>query len=85
MAGNGSSKWMERIEDEDRMFIKRFVLASGSLKKMAKAYGVYDRESGSAKRALFVVDGAGRIHWSHVAPAGVNPGADGILNALESL
>ena len=25
------------------------------------------------------------IHWSHVSPVGVNPGADGILRALDDL
>ncbi len=32
--------WMESLEDEDLNFIKRFVLASGSLKEMAQLYGV---------------------------------------------
>ena len=32
--------WLEMINDEDRTFIKRFVLASGSLKNMAESYGV---------------------------------------------
>jgi len=32
--------WTERLGDEDLMFIKRFVLASGSLKALAGAYGV---------------------------------------------
>jgi hypothetical protein len=32
-----------------------------------------------------VIDGEGRIAWSYVSPIEVNPGADGILNALESL
>ena len=32
--------WMEELEDEDAAFIKRFVLASGSLKEMAAQYGV---------------------------------------------
>jgi peroxiredoxin len=52
---------------------------------VAQAYGVYDSETGVARRALFVLDRDGVIRWSHVAPSGVNPGADGILNALESL
>jgi hypothetical protein len=34
---------------------------------------------------LFVIDGARIIRWSHLSPIGVNPGADGILDALESL
>jgi len=52
---------------------------------VARQYGAYVREDGVAARALFVIDGDGAIHWSHVSPLGVNPGADGILTALESL
>ena len=32
--------WMVNLEDEDVSFIKRFLLASGSLKEMASQYGV---------------------------------------------
>src|SRR6266576_4626990 len=35
--------------------------------------------------ALFVIDAEGKVHWSFVSPIGVNPGADGILSALEDL
>jgi len=34
------ARWIDRLEEEDLMFIKRFVLASGSLKALAQAYGV---------------------------------------------
>lgn len=51
----------------------------------ALAYGVYDSKAGVAERALFVLDAEGFIRWTHLSPAGVNPGADGILMALESL
>jgi peroxiredoxin len=53
--------------------------------EVAKSYGVYDDSIGMSKRALFVLDGDGGIAWSYVSPIGVNPGADGILQALESL
>ena len=33
-------EWMANLEDEDIAFIKRFILASGSLKEMAKQYQV---------------------------------------------
>ena len=33
-------EWMEGLEDEDLSFIKKFVLASGSLKEVASVYGV---------------------------------------------
>ncbi len=52
---------------------------------VAQAYGVYDDETGMSERALFVIDEEGVIRWSHVSPIGVNPGADGILAALESM
>ena len=32
--------WAELLSEEDLAFVKRFVLASGSLKEMAKAYGI---------------------------------------------
>jgi peroxiredoxin len=51
----------------------------------ARAYGVYRNSEGVAERALFVLDANGTIRWSYVAPIGVNPGADGILEALEAL
>ena len=52
---------------------------------VARAYGVYRQEEGTSERALFVLDGDGIIRWNHVSPAGINPGADGILSALEAL
>jgi peroxiredoxin len=48
-------------------------------------FGVYDAENGVSRRALFVLDADGIIRWSHVSPGSVNPGADGILKALEAL
>ena len=32
--------WMAELEDEDLTFVKKFLLASGSLKEMARQYGV---------------------------------------------
>jgi peroxiredoxin len=53
--------------------------------EVARAYGAYRDEDGTSERALLVIDAAGVIAWSYVSPVGVNPGADGILDALESL
>jgi peroxiredoxin len=52
---------------------------------VAQRYGVYDENIGMSERALFVLDGNGVIRWSYVSPIGVNPGADGILTALEAM
>jgi peroxiredoxin len=51
----------------------------------AAAYGVFDETLGESGRALFVIDANGEIAWSYLSPTGVNPGADGILTALEAL
>lgn len=52
---------------------------------VAQQYGAYRREDGTSERALFVIDRDGIIRWSYCSPVAVNPGADGILEALEAL
>ena len=52
---------------------------------VARRYGVYRETDGESGRALFVIDGDGVIRWSYLSPVGVNPGADGILSALEAI
>lgn len=52
--------------------------------KVAKTYGVYRPEDGTSERALFVIDDEGVIQWTFVSPVGVNPGASGILQALNA-
>jgi peroxiredoxin len=52
---------------------------------VARQYGVYRDHDGTSERALFVIDREGVIKWSYCSPVGVNPGADGILRALEGL
>ena len=52
---------------------------------VCRSYGAYREQDGFAERALFLIDRDGIIRWSYLSPVGVNPGADGILNALESL
>ena len=53
--------------------------------EVARAYGAYRHGEGVTERALFVLDGDGVIRWSYLSPIGVNPGADGIIEALESM
>jgi peroxiredoxin len=52
---------------------------------VSRAYGAYRAQDGISERALFVLDGSGVIRWSYLSPLTVNPGADGILAALEAL
>jgi peroxiredoxin len=52
---------------------------------VAKQYGAYRDDDGVCERALFVLDRQGFVFWSYCSPIGVNPGADGILDALERM
>lgn len=78
-------KWSHRAYAEDRNL--NFPLLSDFEPKgeVAKTYGVYDYNSGTCQRALFVIDDQGTIQWNHVSPGDINPGADGIITALESI
>ena len=53
--------------------------------KVSRTYEVYRAKEGTSERALYVIDAEGVVRWSYVSPVGVNPGADGILRALEDL
>jgi len=77
--------WCHSAFARDRKL--RFPLLSDFEPKgaVARAYGAYREKDGFCGRALFVIDESGVIRWSYVSPVGVNPGADGILAALEAL
>lgn len=77
--------WCHTAFSNDRQL--RFPLLSDFEPKgdVARLYGVYKELSGVSERALFVIDSDGIIRWRHVSPMGINPGADGILDALEKL
>jgi peroxiredoxin len=53
--------------------------------EVSKAYGVYRQKEGTSARANFVIDPNGVIVWNEVSPVGINPGAGGVLQALETL
>ena len=52
---------------------------------VALLYRAYREADGTAERALFVIDKNGIVTWSYLSPLAVNPGADGILEALDKL
>jgi peroxiredoxin len=53
--------------------------------EVSRRYNVYREEDGFSERALFVIDPKGIIYWSHVSPLEINPGVDGVLEALERM
>ena len=77
--------WCHEAFAKDRHL--RFPLLSDFEPKgaVAQKYGAYRKSDGVCERALFVIDKNGVIAWSYLSPIAINPGADGILEALESL
>lgn len=79
------SRWCHKAFMENRN-LKVPLLADFEPKgEVSRRYGVYNEERGESQRALFVIDGEGKIRWSHLSPDETNPGADGILEALEMI
>lgn len=52
---------------------------------VSKLYNAYYEQDGVSERALYLIDRDGKIAWGYISPIGINPGADGILKALEDL
>ena len=53
--------------------------------EVSKLYNAYREQDGESERALYLIDSEGVIAWGYISPVGINPGADGILKALEDL
>lgn len=79
------STWCHLAFAEDRKLHFPLLADFEPKGEIARRYGVYRDHEGTSERALFVIDAHGVIRWSYVSPVGINPGADGILHALESL
>ncbi len=77
--------WCHAAFARDRKL--RFPLLSDFEPKgaVSRLYGAYSADYGESERALFVLDADGIIRWSYLSPVGINPGANGILTALEGL
>ena len=78
-------KWCHLSFSSDRKL--HFPLLSDFEPKgdVSRLYEVFDENTGESKRALYVLDEEGIIRWNYLSPVGVNPGADGILDALEEM
>jgi peroxiredoxin len=76
--------WCHRAFAEQRGI--RYPLLSDFQPKgdVASQFGVYNDAEGISERALFVLDGDGVVVWSYMSPRETNPGADGILTALDA-
>jgi peroxiredoxin len=77
--------WSHTAWARERRF--RFPLLSDFHPKgaVSRAYNAWREQDGTCERALFVLDSMSRVFWSYLSPIEVNPGADGVLNALDEL
>jgi peroxiredoxin len=79
------SKWCHMAFSQDRKLHFPLLADFHPKGEVAKLYGVYNEKEGECRRALFVIDEEGIIQWSYLSQHGINPGADGILDALEEM
>jgi len=79
------SKWCHFAFSKDRNL--HFPLLADFEPKgaIAQLYDVYDPVEGECNRALYVIDEEGIIRWTYLSPVGINPGADGIIEALDEM
>ncbi len=78
-------KWSHMAFSKDRNL--HFPLLADFEQKgaVARLYEVYNDTEGESKRALYVINESGSITWNYLSPVGINPGGDGILDALEEM
>ena len=51
--------------------------------EVSRLYEAYDEKTGECRRVLYAINEDGVIIWNYLSPININPGADGILQALE--
>lgn len=77
------SRWCHAAYGEQNGFYFSLLADFEPKGEVSKLYEAYDEETGECRRALYVIDEDGVIAWNYLSPIDVNPGADGILQALE--
>lgn len=77
------SKWCHMAFTEHRNLNLPLLADFEPKGEISKLYGAFNEKTGECKRALFVIDENRIIRWSYLSPDAINPGADGILEALE--
>jgi peroxiredoxin len=79
------SKWCHQAFSQSRNLHFPLLADFEPKGEVSRKFGVYNAEKGQSSRVLFVVDRDGIIRWSYLSPDGENPGAAGILQALETI
>jgi peroxiredoxin len=78
-------KWCHLSFSQDRILNFPLLADFEPKGEVARMYEAYDETEGECKRALYIIDEEGIIAWSYLSHIDINPGADGILEALEEM
>lgn len=79
------SKWCHMAFAQDRKLHFPILADYEPKGAVSKLYDVYENIEGQSMRAIYILDEEGIIRWNYLSPVGINPGADGILDALEEM
>lgn len=79
------SKWSHTAFSEQHHYHFPLLADFEPKGKVARLYESYDEENGLCKRSIYLIDEEGKIVWNYLSPVGVNPGVDGVLDALDQL
>lgn len=79
------SKWCHSAFSDHNHFYFPLLADFEPKGEVARLFEAYNEKTGECQRALYVIDERGIIRWSYRSPVGINPGANGILNALGEL
>lgn len=77
------SRWCHAAYGEENGFYFPLLADFEPKGEVSRLYGAYDEKKGECQRALYVIDEDGVIIWNYLSPIDINPGANGILQALE--
>lgn len=79
------SRWSHMAFAKDRSLHFPLLADYEPKGEVSKLYEAYDDVKGHSKRAIYLIDEDGVIQWSYLSPEGINPGVDGVLDALDKL
>lgn len=79
------SKWSHTAFSEQHHYHFPLLADFEPKGKVARLYESYDEENGLCNRSIYLIDEEGKIVWNYLSPVGVNPGVDGVLDALDQL
>ncbi len=79
------SKWSHLAFSQERNLHLPLLADFEPKGAVSRLYESYDETGGHSKRSIYLIDKQGNIAWSYMSPEGLNPGVDGVLDAIDEL